>query len=307
MASTTTALKLHIDMTAQCFRSFIKQQLTEEVATFICEELLFLVPIAFTSVNNLEELKMNIARRYEKISQNSKSIFYYTNAQDKLEILPMPLAMIDKIRQDVHNLMNKKQKRKHFGKMIDDKWNSLSDRFAFVYSDSTTSDSGDTRVIHPNKRTTEANDLSSYKYRKRSYRKSNHERHEWSFSSDEDYYVPGSAEILTMSNSVDSLNYQFYTLTRLDHFCVTHLKLQLPVQIRKFQHNAELELSLHRENLYQFFRYIRNNAEFLKIIEDCAQQCLSIGDIHEHITRLVHQLKVIKKTSGFTPYRFIEE
>ncbi|CAF3512245.1 unnamed protein product [Rotaria socialis] len=287
MASTTTALKLHIDMTAQCFRSFIKQQLTEEVATFICEELLFLVPIAFTSVNNLEELKMNIARRYEKISQNSKSIFYYTNAQDKLEILPMPLAMIDKIRQDVHNLMNKKQKRKHF--------------------DSTTSDSGDTRVIHPNKRTTEANDLSSYKYRKRSYRKSNHERHEWSFSSDEDYYVPGSAEILTMSNSVDSLNYQFYTLTRLDHFCVTHLKLQLPVQIRKFQHNAELELSLHRENLYQFFRYIRNNAEFLKIIEDCAQQCLSIGDIHEHITRLVHQLKVIKKTSGFTPYRFIEE
>lgn len=119
-------------MNSDNFRSYIVREYSEDVARFICEELSFLVPITFTTMNNIQDLRIHINRREKRISDYSKSIFYFTNTNNEIEILPTSISVIDKIRQEI-STMNKKQKKKCFGKkIVRDILNDLFYNFAFL-------------------------------------------------------------------------------------------------------------------------------------------------------------------------------
>lgn len=51
----------------------------------------------------------------KKVTEDSRSIFYFIKSHNKTEILAPLIAIIDKIRQDIVNLINnKEQKNKNF-------------------------------------------------------------------------------------------------------------------------------------------------------------------------------------------------
>lgn len=58
-------------MNSTNFRLYIKQQYNENIARFVCEELLLLVPIAFVALHDIQELKTHIDHRYDKVTEDS--------------------------------------------------------------------------------------------------------------------------------------------------------------------------------------------------------------------------------------------
>ena len=86
------------DLGSECFQSYIKQQFNEKLAKLVCEELLLLVPVAFSAISDTQNLKLHIGRCAAQISDSSKETFYYVDIDKKYEILPIILTMIDKIR-----------------------------------------------------------------------------------------------------------------------------------------------------------------------------------------------------------------
>lgn len=114
-------------MNATSFRSYVKQEYSEDFAKFMCEELLFMTPVTFEDIHDFQELETYIHRCNDKISDHLKSLFYYERTDDKkLEIRQTSLNMINKIRRDVYSLIEKRRKRKALGKKINSVYKNCS-------------------------------------------------------------------------------------------------------------------------------------------------------------------------------------
>jgi hypothetical protein len=55
------------------------------------------------------------------------------------------------------------------------------------------------------------------------------------------------------------------------------------LEIRKFQHKAGLKLAIHKEILYEFFRFIRNTVNHFKKLKDCVDKYLLCDDVDKKI------------------------
>lgn len=75
--------------------------------------------------------------------------------------------------------------------------------------------------------------------------------------------------------------------------------------IREFQHAAQVELHIHRENLYEFLRFIRRSPNYLAEIQETGRKYMN-EDMKVQVKELVNHLFVIRNKSNFvsTTYFF---
>ncbi len=69
-------------------------------------------------------------------------------------------------------------------------------------------------------------------------------------------------------------------------------------EVRRFQLYAQIELVMHKENLYEFLHYIRRNSILLDDIKQTANNIKDEEPMTKH-SILVKHLDQIKKTSDF--------
>jgi len=122
---------------------------------------------------------------------------------------------------------------------------------------------------------------------------------EWSFSEGE--YVPPLLKQLypTAETSLrDRADFDFITIGRLDHFCYRHLNLSTITEIRKFQRKCQIELCMHREHLYEYFRFIRHNSNLLNNVKKAADDLKNENELTKQ-TNLIKKLIDTRKETNF--------
>jgi hypothetical protein len=73
--------------------------------------------------------------------------------------------------------------------------------------------------------------------------------------------------------------------------------------VRKFQHQAQTNLSMHRENLYELLRFIRKSPTFLTSIQEVGKKFMT-EDAVVQIKELVEELINIRTNSNFVSVTF---
>ncbi|CAF4515197.1 unnamed protein product, partial [Rotaria sp. Silwood1] len=76
--------------------------------------------------------------------------------------------------------------------------------------------------------------------------------------------------------------------------------------IREFQHMAQLELSMYKENLFEYFRFIRNNKDVLNELLTIASDLEKAGS-SEKQKQLVQHLIEIKEKTGFVNVGYLRK
>ncbi|CAF3035216.1 unnamed protein product [Rotaria socialis] len=288
---TKEKVNLSLDMNTDLFWTYIKQRFNKDFANLVCHELNFFVPIAFNSVENLDSLKKYIDRRLEKLDANSIKIYFEHegDCQSKLIMNNAYLMVLDNFREEITQLINKK--KKPFG--------------GVTFSDSTDT-STDNHKMRSKKRKSEIGDTRErVQRRRRQNRPNKHSRDEWSFSSDE-YVAPTSAEVGPSCNFNDRYDYDLYTIGRLDYFCCKHFVLKTATEIRKFQHRAQCRLQMHQENLYEYFKFMRNSRDIMLTLENyVSEKITSSNDDENNLTKIdliIDKLIDIKKSYNFVNF-----
>ncbi|CAF3380461.1 unnamed protein product [Rotaria sp. Silwood1] len=77
-------------------------------------------------------------------------------------------------------------------------------------------------------------------------------------------------------------------------------------KIREFQHMAQLELSMYKENLFEYFRFIRNNKDVLNELLTIASDLEKAGS-SEKQKQLVQHLIEIKEKTGFVNVGYLRK
>ncbi|CAF0994324.1 unnamed protein product [Rotaria sordida] len=126
-------------------------------------------------------------------------------------------------------------------------------------------------------RASTSNDKLNDKRRRRKNKNSNNHDYndvQWSFSSDEEYQPPLIEQLYpsSMSSARDRADFELTRTGRIDYFCEKYLYLTGVIVIRKFIHEAQINLSMHQENFYEFLRFIRNSSTFLIEIQEIAEK-----------------------------------
>jgi hypothetical protein len=103
--------KLSIDMNAAAFRLYVDEELGAEYPKFVCNELAFNIPMSFALIYTIDDLRTHISRCVDKISEQSKSYFFYSDNRTKLEITPTTLGSIEKLRKDILRVMTRKKRK----------------------------------------------------------------------------------------------------------------------------------------------------------------------------------------------------
>ncbi|CAF2130789.1 unnamed protein product [Rotaria magnacalcarata] len=138
------------------------------------------------------------------------------------------------------------------------------------------------------------------------YKNNNNNNVEWSFSSGEDYQPPLLEQLYPSSHSshTDITEFYFITRGRLDYFCEKYLCVTGVTAIREFQHAAQLQLLVHKENLYELLRFIRRTPNYFTSIQEIGRKYKDEG-VEVQIKELVNHLIDIRKTSNFVNITFV--
>ncbi|CAM4821028.1 unnamed protein product [Rotaria magnacalcarata] len=77
-----------------------------------------------------------------------------------------------------------------------------------------------------------------------------------------------------------------------------YLHLNGVTAVRQFQCQAQIELSMHQEHLYEFLRFIRHSSSFFESIQKIGQKFME-EDVMVQIKELVKELIKIRRNSNF--------
>ncbi|CAF4086302.1 unnamed protein product, partial [Rotaria magnacalcarata] len=122
---------------------------------------------------------------------------------------------------------------------------------------------------------------------------------DWSFSSDE--YQPPSLEELYPHERISSqerADFELVTHGRLDYFCQKYLFLTNVTEVRKFQHYAQVEMTMHKEHFYEFMRFVRHQSDLLNEIQEIAKEMQNEENCKKQ-AYLIDGLIKIRKKSNF--------
>jgi hypothetical protein len=103
--------KLSMTMDAKDFRAYLEQHYTSDFAKFVCQELSFLVPVAFVMIDTLDDLRTHITRCHDMISQECQSLYFYPDNRSPLEIRKPTLGLLEQLRQEIFELIARKRRQ----------------------------------------------------------------------------------------------------------------------------------------------------------------------------------------------------
>jgi uncharacterized protein YacL (UPF0231 family) len=76
------------------------------------------------------------------------------------------------------------------------------------------------------------------------------------------------------------------------------------LEIREFQHFVQVKMSMHKEHLYDYFRYIRRDSRLLNELQELAK-AISDEEPSKKQMVLVDHLMAIKTRSNFVSFIFL--
>lgn len=99
-----------MDMNASSFHRYVEQELGPDYAKFICDELAFVIPMSFAFFDTIDDVRSHIYRCTANMTDPSRARFFYCDKAGQPEIKSTMLGTIEKLRQDVWSVMNRKRK-----------------------------------------------------------------------------------------------------------------------------------------------------------------------------------------------------
>ena len=161
---------------------------------------------------------------------------------------------------------------------------------------------------------------------------------DWSFSSGE-YYPPSFEELYPTEfiSAEERADFECVTSGRMNYFCEKYLLLSdvtgecfsyLPsfekisktlhpkqdvfsifsfLEIRQFQHLAQVKLIMYKEHLYEFFHFIRRHTNLLNEIQQIANQVKNEQSSNKRVLLTKKLLEIREKSNFVSDFPFNEK
>ncbi|CAM4821404.1 unnamed protein product [Rotaria magnacalcarata] len=283
--TSTTDSKTNSIMNTNQFFEYLKTTFNEKFAVFICEDLHIITP-SVLAVLTTKELNDLIEAVYPDLRPSS--IEYYTidhsDKNEKATLKQSIMASIQLLKKEFSLDCRKKRK------------------FDPSKLTTTSSEVSEADTVVNKSRVHLSNDKHIGKRKRRcKVGSSNNCPHniDWSFSSDE--YQPPSLEELYPHERISSqerADFELVTHGRLDYFCQKYLFLTNVTEVRKFQHYAQVEMTMHKEHFYEFMRFVRHQSDLLNEIQEIAKEMQNEENCKKQ-AYLIDSLIKIRKKSNF--------
>ncbi|CAF4183329.1 unnamed protein product [Rotaria magnacalcarata] len=286
----STASRPLMNMDVQTFFSYLKIRFDEVFAVFVSQELKFITPSALT-ILTMKEIN-DLSRAVYPDLKTSSTDYYTGDHSDKNgnhELKQSILGLLCLLKKEFTSDSSKKRK-------VDSTTTSTEMTDAEFYEKQIALLPSNDKLLGKRKRrfrqATSGNQLSY--------------NNEWSFSSDEQYRAPSLEQIYPPEkvSAEDRADFELVTSSRIDYFCQKYLLLTDVIEIRRFQHSAQIQLTMHKEHLYEFLRFIRRRPDLLSQIQKTAEEVKNDEPFKKQLVLAGH-LNIMKNTSNFASFSLL--